>query len=127
MRYLCTIFFDEKQLDALSDVELQAVEDAMHACEDTLRKSDHFIAAQALQPVHVAATVRVRGGTVSVTDGPFAETNEQIGGFVLIEAQDLHEAIRLASTIPAGYLGGVEVRPVKSACGSRSGNGDNRS
>jgi hypothetical protein len=119
MRYLCTIFFDEKQLDALSDGELQAVEDAMHACEETLRKSGHFVAAQALQPVHAATTVRVRSGTVSVTDGPFAETNEQIGGFVLVEAENLDEAIRLASTIPAGHLGGVEVRPIKPRCGSR--------
>jgi hypothetical protein len=119
MRYLCTIFFDEKQLAALSDGELQTIEDAMHACEETLRQSGHFVAAQALQPVQAATTVRVRSGGVSVTDGPFAETSEQIGGFVLIEAQDLPEAIRLAATIPAGHIGGIEVRPVKTRCGSR--------
>jgi hypothetical protein len=126
MRYLCTIFFDEKKLDALSDAELQALQDATHACEDTLQKSGHFIAAQVLEPVHVATTVRVRSGRVSVTDGPFAETNEQIGGFFLIEAQDLNEAIRVASNIPPGQLGGVEVRPVKALCGTRSDRGDRR-
>lgn len=119
MRYLCTIFFDEKKLHALSDGELQALQDATYAFEDTLRTSGHFIAAQALEPVHVAATVRLRSGKMSVTDGPFAETNEQIGGFFLLEAHDFSEAIQLAATIPAGHLGGVEVRPIKPLCGAR--------
>ena len=113
MRYLCTIFFDEKQLAALSDNELRALEDATRACENTLKQHGHLIAAQTLQPAHAATTLRLRSGRVSVTDGPFIETHEQIGGFFLIEAQDRSEAIRLASKIPAGRLGGVEVRPIK--------------
>lgn len=120
MKYLCTIFFDEKQLATLPDSELQALETATLACEEALRQSGHFIAAQALQPVHAATTLRLRSGRVSVTDGPFVETNEQIGGFFLIEAEDLGEAIRVASQIPPGRLGGVEVRPIKPQCGSRS-------
>jgi len=112
MKYLCMVFFDEKKLDALSDDELRAFEAATRACEENLRRSGHFIAAEALQSVQVATTVRVRNGRVSVTDGPFAETNEQLGGFSLIEAPDMNEAIALASTLPAADLGGVEVRPM---------------
>jgi hypothetical protein len=113
MRYLCMVFFDEKKLDALSDDEWRAFEAATRACEENLRRSGHFIAAQALQSVQVATTVRVRNGRVSVTDGPFAETNEQLGGFSVIEAPGMNEAIALASTIPAADLGGVEVRPMQ--------------
>jgi hypothetical protein len=113
MKYLCMVFFDEKKLDALSDDEWRAFEAATHDCEEALRRSGHFIAAQALQSVQVATTVRMRNGRVSVTDGPFAETNEQLGGFSLIEAPDMNEAIALASTIPAADLGGVDVRPLQ--------------
>lgn len=81
--------------------------------DDALRKGGHFVAAQALESVSSATTVRLRSGKVSITDGPFAETNEQIGGFILIDAKDLNEAIRLASHIPAIRLGAVEVRPIK--------------
>lgn len=74
------------------------------------------MAAQALQHVNTAATVRITDGKISITDGPFAETHEQIGGFILLEASDMNEAIHLASQIPAARLGGVEVRPVKELC-----------
>jgi hypothetical protein len=77
-----------------------------------LRKSGYSILSNALQPVRFAATVRAQRGNVSVTDGPFAETKEQLGGFVLIEARDLNEAIRVASKIPPGRLGCIEVRPI---------------
>lgn len=120
MRFLCTIFFAEKKLHAMSDGELQALQDATHAYEDTLRTKGHFIAAQALEPVRTATTLRARDGKVSVTDGPFAETNEQIGGFFVIEAQNLDEAIAVATPIPAAHLGGVEVRAIKPLCGVRS-------
>jgi hypothetical protein len=83
------------------------------AYDETLRNGDHVLAAQALEPVKAAAVVRIRNGRVVVTDGPFAETNEQVGGFILIEARDMNEALRLASGIPAIHLGGIEVRPVK--------------
>ena len=113
MKYLCSVFYDEKNLDALSSKESEALDSESLAYDDVLRKGGHFLAAQALQPVEAATTIRVRGGKVTVTDGPFAETHEQIGGFLLIEARDLNEAIQLASRIPAIRLGGIEVRPIK--------------
>ena len=112
MKYLCMVLVDEKKLHALSESELQTLDDESLAFDDTLRKKGHLLAAQALESVSTATVVRVRSGKVSVTDGPFAETNEQIGGFVLIEARDLNEAIQLASRIPPARLGGVEVRPI---------------
>ena len=113
MKYLCSVFFEEKKLEALSSEELDALDVESLAYDDVLRKGGHLLAAQALQPVQTATTVRMRGGKVSVTDGPFAETTEQIGGFLLIEARDLNEAIQLASRIPVIRLGGIEVRPIK--------------
>ncbi len=119
MKYLCMVFLDEKKLNAMSESELQALDDESLAYDDTLRKGGHLLAAQALESVHTASTVRRRGGKVSITDGPFAETNEQIGGFLLIEAQDLNEAIQLASQVPVIRLGGIEVRPVKELSSSK--------
>jgi hypothetical protein len=119
MKYLCMVFCDEKKLNALSESESQALDDESLAYDGDLRKRGHFVAAQALESVHAATTVRLRSGKVSVTDGPFAETNEQIGGFILIEAQDLNEAIQLASKIPSIRLGGVEVRPIKRLTSSK--------
>jgi hypothetical protein len=113
MKYLCQIFFDEKNLNALPETELGVLVDQSLDYDDRLRTHQHLIAAQALEPVSTAKTVRMRRGEVSVTDGPFAETREQIGGFILIEAKDMNEAIQLASRIPSVRLGGVEVRPVK--------------
>lgn len=118
MKYLCMVFYDEKKLDALSESESQALDDESLAYDRSLRERGHFVAAQALESVHAATTVRLRGGKVSVTDGPFAETNEQIGGFILIEAQDLNEAIQVASKIPSIRMGGVEVRPIKELTNS---------
>jgi len=120
MKYLCMVIFDEKKLAALSESEYQTLIDESLDYDDTLRKGGHFVAAQALESVSTATTVRRRSGKVSVTDGPFAETNEQIGGFILIEARDLNEAIQLASHIPGGRLGGVEVRPVKELVASNA-------
>jgi hypothetical protein len=118
MKYLCMVFFDEKKLEALSASDLQALDDESVAYDGTLRKHGHLLAAQALESVQAATTVRLRNGKVSITDGPFAETNEQIGGFLLIEAKDLNEAIRLASKTPVLRLGGIEVRPVKELSAS---------
>jgi hypothetical protein len=83
------------------------------ACGDGLRKSGFLIAAEPLEPVDTATTVRVRNGKVSITDGPFAETKEQLAGFYLIDARDLNEAIQVASKIPPAREGSVEVRPVR--------------
>jgi hypothetical protein len=113
MKYLCVVFLDEKKLCAMSDHESRAMIDESLAYDESLRAGGHFVVANALELVNAATTVRVRGGVTSVTHGPFAETNEQIGGLILIDARDLNEAIRLASGIPAIRLGGVEVRPIQ--------------
>ena len=106
MKYLCLVYLDEKRLDEVSD------EDCVEF-DTSVRKSGQCIASEALESVHTATTVRVRHGKVSVTDGPFAETKEQLGGFYMIEARDLNEAIRIASKIPPARLGCVEVRPIR--------------
>jgi len=119
MKYLCMVCLDEKKLNALSQSELQTLDDESLAYDRTLQERGHLIAAQALESVQTATTLRLRGGKVSVTDGPFAETTEQIGGFLLIEAKDLNEAIQLASKIPVLRLGGIEVRPIKTLVSSK--------
>ncbi len=113
MKYLCMVFVDEKKLNALSKSESDALTTESLDYDELLKKQGHFLAAQALKPVHTATTLRVKTGKVVVTDGPFAETNEQLGGFILIEAKDLNDAIQVASKIPVIRMGGVEVRPVQ--------------
>ncbi len=112
MKYLCLVYLEEKKLDAMSKTELDALIDERLAYDDVLRKSGHFIVAEPLQSVQAATTVRVRSGKVSITDGPFAETKEQLGGFFLINARDLNEAIQVAAKVPSARLGSVEVRPI---------------
>lgn len=112
MKYLCLVYLDERVLEALSDRERQALVDDSLDYDDVLRKSGHLVLASALQPVRTAATVRSRGGKALVTDGPFAETREQLGGFLLIEARDRNEAVELIAKVPVARLGGIEVRPV---------------
>jgi len=116
MKYLCLIYFDEKRLETLSAEAGQACIRDSEAFERALQEDGRLIASHPLQPVAMATTLRHREGRVSATDGPFAETKEQLGGFVLIEAQDLDDALRTASGIPAGRLGCVEVRPVAEFC-----------
>src|SRR6201989_2486060 len=106
MRYLCLVYIDESRLGEIADSECKANSEA-------LRRTGHNIAAEALQSVHTATTVRVRNGKTTVTDGPFAETKEQLGGFYLIEAADLDEATRLAAKIPPARVGTIEVRPIR--------------
>ena len=106
MKYLCLVYLDEKRLDELPDEDCVAYDTA-------IRSSGHCIASEALQSVQTATTVRVRNGRLSVTDGPFAETKEQLAGFYLIEARDLNEAIQVASKIPPARVGSVEVRPIR--------------
>ncbi|HEX4581011.1 MAG TPA: YciI family protein [Acidobacteriaceae bacterium] len=119
MRYVCFVYLEEKKLEALSPAESQALDDESLVYDETLRQGGHFIAAQALQSVQAATTLRVRKGKVSVTDGPFAETHEQLGGLIIIEARDLNEAIQLAGKIPSAFLGCIEVRPVKELTASK--------
>jgi hypothetical protein len=113
MKYLCLVVFDEKKLEAMSKAELEALEMESLEFDESMRKSGHLIAAGPLQPVSATTTLQVQHGKVSITDGPFAETNEQLGGFVLIDAKDLNEAIQVASKIPPARLGAIEIRPMK--------------
>ena len=120
MRYLCLVYYDEKKRNQLSEKGSQDLIDESLDFDEALRTERYLIAAGPLQPVETAATVRVRNIKVSVTDGPFIEINEQIGGFVLIEARDLNEAIRVASKIPPARLGAVEVRPMQDRVHSKN-------
>ena len=113
MKYLCLIYLDEKEMDAMPAGEMSTLNAAHLDFNDGLRKSGHFIVAEALEPVRSTASVRLRHGKVSVTDGPFAESKEMIAGFYLIEAGDLKEAIELAAKIPSARLGTIEVRPAR--------------
>ena len=106
MKYLCLVYMETGKLHAVPDRECLA-------CGEGLRHSGVLLAAEALQPVETATTVRVRNGKVSITDGPFAETKEQLAGFYLIEARDLNDAIQVAAKIPPAREGSVEVRPIR--------------
>ena len=106
MKYLCLVYLDEKRLNELPDEECVDFDTA-------IRNSGHCIASEALESVQTATTVRIRNGRLSVTDGPFAETKEQLAGFYMVEARNLDEAIRIASEIPPARVGCIEVRPVR--------------
>jgi hypothetical protein len=112
LKYLCLVYAEEQRIAALSDSEWDAlVAENLTLCE-ALRQSGHYVSAAPLDSVETAATVRVRHGRPSTTDGPFAETKEQLGGYYLIEARDLDEAIQVAGRIPGARLGSVEVRRI---------------
>ena len=113
MRYLCLIYDDEKKLGAMPKGESDAFMGEYFSFTEGIKKTGHYIGGEALQPVQTATTVRVRAGKVSTTDGPFAETKEQLGGYYLINAKDLNDAIQVASKIPSARLGTVEVRPIQ--------------
>lgn len=113
MKYVCLVYLVEKEMEAMSESEADACTDESLAYDDALRRTGQLIMAHALAPVEMATTVRVRKGKLSATDGPFAETTEQLGGFILIEARDLNEAIQAASRIPLARRGSIEVRPIK--------------
>ena len=113
MKFMFLIYHDEKTLDTLPDGEMQRLVDAALGYTDELRQSGHFIVSNALQRGRTARTIRVRGGKVTTTDGPFAETKEQLGGFFLIEAKDIDEACEVASRFPPARIGTIEVRPVQ--------------
>ncbi|WP_025126893.1 YciI family protein [Pseudomonas sp. PH1b] len=110
MKYLCLVYSDEQLLHSLPDSPRDA---ECQAYAEAVQGSGRMLAAEALQSVQTATTVRMRGGKLAITDGPFAETKEQLAGFYLIEARDLNEAIQLAAGIPAARVGSVEVRPVR--------------
>ncbi len=114
MKYLCLAYEEEKKLNALSRREWDSLRNETLAYVEQLRKNGCLMAAEPLQSVRTAATVRVRDGKVSRTDGPFAETKETLGGFFLINAGDLNEAIAVASKWPSARLGSIEVRPIEA-------------
>src|SRR5262245_64994903 len=112
MKYLCLYYMDEGQLHALPAGELDALVREHLACDDELRASGHLVVAAGLEPAQTSTTVRIRSGRLSTTDGPFADTKEQLGGFLVIEARDLNDAIRVAARMPPARVGCVEVRPI---------------
>ena|SRR5215471_13930449 len=113
MKYLCLIYDEEAKLAAMSKAELDALMQEYYTFTRDLRGSGHYLGANDLQPTRNATTVRIRNGRMSTTDGPFAETKEQLGGYYLIEAKDLNEAIQIAARIPSAKLGSIEVRPIQ--------------
>jgi hypothetical protein len=106
MKYLCLVYMEKDKLHAVPDKECMA-------CGQGFRQRGLLVAAEALQPIETATTVRVRNGKTYITDGPFAETKEQLAGFYLVDARDLNEAIQIAEKIPPAREGSVEVRPVR--------------
>ncbi|MDP9362792.1 MAG: YciI family protein, partial [Chloroflexota bacterium] len=110
MKYLCLVYHEEAAIEALPEEERAGMVAGVLAYREELRRSGRYVASSPLEPVRSAATVRVREGRVAVTDGPCAETREQLGGFYLIEARDLNDAIRLAARMPPARVGSIEVR-----------------
>lgn len=113
MLYICLVHFDDKEVfSRLSEAEKRKLDIASTGYDRELERSGNLIRAQALQAPESAVLVRVRDGKISATDGPFLETKEQLGGFILIEARDLNDAIRIAAGIPLAKHGTIEVRPI---------------
>ena len=112
MKYLCLIYDDETKIGSMPQDTADAFMQEYFSFTDAIRQSGHYLGGHALQPVSTATTVRVRNGRTSTTDGPFAETKEQLGGYYLIEADSLDEAIEWAAKIPSAKLGSIEVRPL---------------
>jgi hypothetical protein len=119
MKYLCLVYAEEKNVAAVPEAQLNEIVSDCLAYNDELSRSGHFVAAEALENVATAVTIRRDGGELAVTDGPFAETKEQLLGFFLLEARDRDEAVRLAARIPPLRVGCIEVRPVKELTGKK--------
>jgi len=113
MKYICLVYREEAKVDLMSEAEYKAILDEIWEFQDELEQGGHHIASSPLQSVRTATTIRIRNSKMTITDGPFAETKEQLAGFYLIEAHDLNEAIRLASRMPPARLGAIEIRPLK--------------
>lgn len=112
MRYMCLVHFDTAIIKTANRETQQDLDRRSLAYDEKLKADGHYIASQAIEEGDSAVLVRVRNGTVSTTDGPFIETKEQMAGFILIEARDMNEAVRLAAGIPIAEIGTIEVRPV---------------
>ena len=112
MKFLCLVYFEPETLAALLPNDKSNLDRDSLAYDEELRRRGRYIISDALSPVSAARTVRVRNGKASATDGPFAETKEHLGGFILIDAANLDEAVQIAEEIPLAKLGSIEVRPV---------------
>ena len=112
MKYLCLVYDDEALFDALPKDQFDSVLGEYFAVDHDLRRRDQMLGGEALQPASTATLLRVRDGRVSLTDGPYMETKEQLGGFMLIEARDLDEAVTVMARIPRARMGCIEVRPI---------------
>lgn len=112
MRYICLVHFEGAVLDSKSPPEKQEIDRRSLAYDEDLKATGHFVAAEAVQGPDSAVLVRVRDGKLSATDGPYMETKEAMAGFILIEARDMNEAVRLAAGIPLAEIGTIEVRPI---------------
>ena len=123
MKFMLTIYHDEKVLDAMPENEMQALVDSAIEYSEEIRESGHYIASDALQRTPTARTIRVRAGKASTTVGPFIETKEQLGGFFLIEAKDIDEACAVAARFPPARVAVIEVRPVQELTHSRDQRG----
>jgi hypothetical protein len=117
MKYVCLGYIDEKHWEAISQSEQEALMDACFAYDDELRKKGHFGGGEALQSARYATTLRHKNGTLSISDGPYAETKEQLGGILFLEAKDLDEAIQLMSKHPGVKAGPFEIRPADDLSG----------
>ena len=118
MRYLCLIYDNEQAWATMPKEEADAVFGEYFSFTEGIKQAGQHLGGEALQPTQTATTVRVRNGKVSTTDGPFAETKEQLGGYYLIEARDLNDAIQVAAKIPSARYGSVEVRPIMEFTGT---------
>jgi hypothetical protein len=117
MKYICLGYYDEKKWETLSESERNTMMDECFAYDDFLRKNGHFAGGEALQSATTTTTLRWKNGKVSITDGPYAETKEQIGGILVLEAKDLNHAIELMSKHPGVKNGPFEIRPVGDLSG----------
>jgi hypothetical protein len=112
MKYLCLIYEDEKWWEKASETEMQKGMAEYNAFTESIKQNGNYVGGEALQPTPTAKSVRVRNGKVSTTDGPYVETKEQLGGYYLINAKDLNDAVQVASRIPGAKHGTIEVRPI---------------
>ncbi|HEX9878266.1 MAG TPA: YciI family protein [Gammaproteobacteria bacterium] len=113
MKYLCLVYYQESDINAMSQNDWDTLNGECMAFGESIVESGHRLGGDALEPTHTATTVRVRNGKVTTTDGPFAETKEQLAGFYALEAKDLNDAIQVASRIPPARFGSIEIRPVR--------------
>lgn len=119
MKFICLGYLDESRFEHLSEAEWEVLVEECFAYDDELRRGGHFLGGEALQGARSAVTLRRRDGEVIVTDGPFAETKEQLGGILLLEARDLNHAIQLMSRHPGVGVGPFEIRPADETMNRR--------